>query len=123
MKLDATEGDAGERWKVIKELLHADERDACGDAVENQHVCDSFCSFFENWIKSIATKIKGLINAGAQPSKTVPTYAKSGIPDIFSPVNDKEANNAICNTGPKKSPMDYIPTAKLTGYGDVVGRR
>ena len=47
-KLAGAAGDARSSWKVIKELLHSDERHTESDAAVNQNICDGFCKFFSD---------------------------------------------------------------------------
>ena len=63
-ELEDTEGDARGRWRVIKELLHSDERPAACDSDESQSTCDSFAAFFADKLAKIAMKIHAFISSG-----------------------------------------------------------
>ena len=69
-RLEDSIGDARGRWKIIKELLHMDDRSARGDFVENQAVCDGLSVYFIDKIGKIAISL-GMLS-GLEPSPFCP---------------------------------------------------
>ena len=119
MKLADTEGDCHGWWRVIKELPRSDERPAMKDAMENQTICEDFQRFFVDKIAKIVEKIKCITNSGSLPPAVDLTYSTPSSPWCFTNIRDEEVLKAIHNILPKRSPLDFIPTAILKSCSNV----
>ena len=87
-KLAETEGDARSRWKVIKKLLHSDERVTTRDV--DQTRCDMFSLFFSDKLAKIASKIRDVIAFGSLTAPVHLVHAKPEALSSFAWVSDDE---------------------------------
>ena len=96
-KLIGTEGDARGRWKIVRELLHTDDRSSGKDAEENQRICDGFCSFSSDKLTKIAIKIRDIIASGTLPLPLQLTHAAPVDFNHFADISVEKAVRTIRN--------------------------
>jgi Reverse transcriptase (RNA-dependent DNA polymerase) len=109
------------QWRLVKELLHSDDRPASVSAQESASLARSFTSFFQDKLTLLASNISAKIPH--LQSQTSPLSVPSSDPPStycsFTPVTLAEVDRLLRTTPAKSSPLDFIPTSLLKSCSPV----
>jgi hypothetical protein len=119
-RLSATAGDQRAGWRVVKELLHSDDRRPVSDPQEAARLCDVFGRFFADKLQRIRDTIVTRLPTSPPwhrvPSPRLDPPELSALPDVT--VDD--VTRVIGSLPSKSSAMDYLPTSLLRSSVDVM---
>ena len=120
-RIESVGADCRKRWKVVRELLHHNDRGATRQDDENRNLCHTFSNYFVDKIcrlqSTVRNKLHMLNIVSAAGSSDLP-YSGPGFSAI-SPVTAAEVLKLLHSAPPKSSRMDTVPTSLLLAVSET----
>lgn len=108
------------RWRVVRELLHTDDRREEPTSEQAQRLCADFSSFFSGKLHRVADEVAARLSTA--PPISNPPPSQPSLVQMFSLhyVDTEEVARLIRSAPPKTSPLDCMPTSLLKATVDVL---
>jgi len=100
-------------WRVIRELLHSEDRDTSPNPREAKKLCLEFSRFFTGKLASIARDVTGRLSTSRNLIMPPVHRPINLLLDHLAPVTVGEVNNITRKLPPKSSPLDILPVSFL----------
>jgi len=119
-KLQAVGGEQKVQWRVIRELLHSEDRNPPPEPRQAKRLCLDFCRFFNEKLTRIAGEVNSrLVTTSCLVRPPIPR-ASSALLDSLPPVMAKEVAKVICQLPPKSLLLDVLPVSLLKQTTDIM---
>jgi len=118
-RVQAAGKDCRSRWSAIKDILHLASPPDSSSVDYNQHICDSFATFFQNKIVNLKTSLTMKL-AHSPPNSLFADKPHMSEPlSAITPPSADEVLKLIRSMPAKSSPMDSIPTSVIKLCPDI----
>lgn len=111
--------DLNGRWRLVKEVLHNDDRQPAASHEDADRLSRSFTTYFTNKLSTIAANIQATLQSKPPSPQYTQTPTTHSLMSVFPPATVSEVAALIKSIPGKSSPLDFVPTSVIKSCHDV----